>query len=238
MEQRYLIRILYICVICLFFGRYQNIAVSVSIMDDVDVGKEEEREEIEETDEQEAERPQIALTFDDGPSKATEKLLDALKERNVKATFFVIGEYAKLYPETIKREVEEGHIVGNHTYTHVDIAQLSKEEAMEEIEKTNQLVKEISGHTIEYIRPPFGDGNQELMEEMQLMTVMWSVDPLDWTTANEDEIVNKVVTETSENDIILLHDCYESSVNAAIRIVDLLMAEGYEFVTVEELLLN
>lgn len=236
MEQRYVIRILYVCVICLFLARYQKVTTFVSIMGDVDV--ETEKEETQENEEKTEEKPKIALTFDDGPSKATEKLLDALKERNVKVTFFVIGEYAKRYPELIKREVEEGHIVGNHTYSHVDIARLSKTEAIEEIEKTNQIVKEISGTTIEYIRPPFGDVNRELAEEMCLMTVMWSVDPLDWTTENEEEIVNKVVTETSENDIIILHDCYESSVNAAIRIIDILQAEGYEFVTVEELLLN
>lgn len=237
MNGKYIVRIFYACAICLLLGTYQNMTAFVSVIDDVNIETEKDKEEDKE-EEGMSESPKIALTFDDGPGEATGRLLDELKERNVKATFFVIGEYAEKYPELIQREVEEGHIVGNHTYSHVDIAKLSEEEAKEEIEKTNQIVKEISGATIEYIRPPFGDGKRELEEQMNLMTVMWSVDPLDWTTENEEEIVNKVVTDTSENDIILLHDCYESSVNAAIRIIDILQAEGYEFVTVEELLLN
>lgn len=88
------------------------------------------------------------------------------------------------------------------------------------------------------MRPPFGAWQKKLEWELDVMPVMWTIDPLDWTTNNEDEIVNKVVTQTKENDIILLHDCYESSVNAALRIIDILQKEGYEFVTVDELIMN
>ncbi len=88
------------------------------------------------------------------------------------------------------------------------------------------------------MRPPFGAWQKKLEWELDVMPVMWTIDPLDWTTNNEDEIVNKVVTQAKENDIILLHDCYESSVNAALRIIDILQKEGYEFVTVDELIMN
>ena len=111
-------------------------------------------------------------------------------------------------------------------------------EAKEEILMTNEAITEITGEEVSYMRPPFGAWQKQLEWEMDVMPVMWTIDPLDWTTNNEDEIVNKVVTQAKENDIILLHDCYESSVNAALRIVDILQKEGFEFVTVDELIMN
>lgn len=185
------------------------------------------------------EAPKIAITFDDGPSPAwTPKLLDGLKERNVKATFFLIGENAKNTPELVKRESEEGHLVGNHTYHHVEITRVPDEKAKEEILTTNEVITGITGEEVSYMRPPFGAWQKKLEWELDVMPVMWTIDPLDWTTNNEDEIVNKVVTQAKEDDIILLHDCYESSVNAALRIVDILQKEGFEFVTVDELIMN
>lgn len=185
------------------------------------------------------ENPKIAITFDDGPSgSCTPELLDGLKERQVKVTFFLIGENAEKYPELVRREFEDGHLIGNHTYHHVEITKVSDLEAKEEIERTNQVIKEIIGEEPEYMRPPFGAWQRDLEEEMSVMPVLWTIDPLDWTTTNIDEIVNKVVTEAGENDIILLHDCYKSSVEAALRIIDLLQAKGFEFVTVDELLLD
>ena len=181
----------------------------------------------------------IAITFDDGPSPvSTPALLDGLKKRNVKATFFLIGENAKKYTELVKREWDEGHLIGNHTYHHVEITRIPDEEAINEIELTNQIIQEIVGEKPQYMRPPFGAWQRELEEEMSVMPVLWTIDPLDWTTTNVDEIVNKVVTEAGEGDIILLHDCYKSSVDAALRIIDLLKAKGFEFVTVDELLLD
>ena len=185
------------------------------------------------------EAPKIALTFDDGPNPgSTPMLLDGLAERGVKVTFFVIGQNVEKYPDIVKREAEEGHIVGNHTYNHIEITKVSSEEAEREIMDTSNLVEEITGRPTEYMRPPFGAWQKELELNMDVMPVLWTVDPLDWTTENEDEIVNKVVTQAKENDIILLHDCYKSSVKAALRIIDILQKEGFEFVTVDELLLN
>ena len=185
------------------------------------------------------EAPKIALTFDDGPNeKSTGRLLDGLKERGIKATFFLIGEYAKENPDLVKRMDEEGHLIGNHTYHHVEITNLSDEEAKAEIMDTDKVVYSITGKHIEYMRPPFGLWKEILEQELDVMPVLWTVDPLDWTTKNVDEIVNRVVTETQEDDIILLHDCYETSVDAAFRIIDILKKEGFEFVTVDELVMK
>ena len=187
------------------------------------------------------EQPKIALTFDDGPNaQFTPLLLDGLKKRGVKATFFLIGKNIEAgnNADIVKREWEEGHLLGNHTYNHVEITRVSNDTAYQEIKATNDLISEITGAPVEYMRPPFGLWQKKLEQRIHVLPVMWTVDPLDWATENEDEIVNKVVTEVEENDIILLHDCYKSSVRAALRIVDLLEAEGYQFVTVDELLVE
>ena len=165
-------------------------------------------------------------------------MLDGLKERNVKATFFLIGENAKENPELVKRLDEEGHLIGNHTYHHVEITKVSDEEAKKEILDTNKVITSITGKSVEYMRPPFGLWQRNLEMEIEVLPVMWTIDPLDWTTENVDEIVNKVVTEAEENDIILLHDCYDSSVDAALRIIDILQKKGFEFVTVDQLIMN
>ena len=185
------------------------------------------------------EAPKIALTFDDGPSTAwTPALLDGLKERGVKATFFLIGENADKNPEIVKRMAEEGHLIGNHTYHHVELTKVSENEARLELADTSAVIVRITGKEPEYMRPPFGAWQRKLEQEIQMLPVLWTIDPLDWTTENQDEIVNKVVTEAEENDIILLHDCYKSSIEAGLRIVDILQEEGFVFVTVDELLLN
>ena len=191
------------------------------------------------TDAQHQEKQKIALTFDDGPHPSgTPVLLDGLAERNVKVTFFVIGENAVKYPKLLTREAEEGHIIGNHTYSHVDLTKMSQETAECELEKTNAAIEAVTGKETEYMRPPYGAWKKEMEENTGMIAVLWNVDPLDWNTDNETEIVNKVVTETEENDIILLHDCYLSSTKAALRIIDIMQAKGYEFVTVDELLLD
>lgn len=181
--------------------------------------------------------PRIALTFDDGPGPYTERLLDGLKERGVKASFFLIGRSVKEYPEAVKRMEEEGHLIGNHTYSHVKLKGLSPEETRREIQKTDEAVYEITGKHVAYLRPPFGEWEEDLELTYPVLPVMWTVDPLDWTTENVEEIVDRVVTQAGENDMILLHDCYDSSVEAALQIVDRLLAEGFDFVRVDELLI-
>lgn len=181
----------------------------------------------------------IALTFDDGPHPLyTPELLEGLKERDVRATFFLIGKNISGNEDIIKQMDQDGHLIGNHTWSHVKITDLNAEKACEEITKTSELVKSITGKNTEYIRPPFGSWDKDLECSFVMFPVLWSVDPLDWTTSNTDQVVERVVSEAEENDIILLHDCYASSVEAALRIVDILKAEGYEFVTVDKLILE
>lgn len=184
-------------------------------------------------------KPKIALTFDDGPHPVyTPKLLDGLRERDVKASFFVIGKNMVGNEEIIEQMDEDGHLIGNHTYDHVRITTLDEVSACAQMTRTNEKVKAITGKETEYIRPPFGAWNPDLECGITMFPVMWTIDPLDWTTKNVDQVVNKVVKEAEENDIILLHDYYDSSVDAALRIIDLLQARGFEFVTVDELILE
>lgn len=229
----YVLLLLAVCAPRTVIGNVQNdVGETVRLI----AGKSERKET-----ENKTEQPKIALTFDDGPNaKHTPYLLDGLKDRGVKATFFLIGKNIEMgnNAEIVKREYEEGHLVGNHTYNHVEITRVSNDTAYQEIKKTNDLIQAITGEPVEYMRPPFGLWQKALEQRIHVLPVLWTVDPLDWATENEDEIVNKVVTEVEENDIILLHDCYKSSVRAALRIVDLLEAEGYQFVTVDELLLE
>lgn len=184
--------------------------------------------------------PKVALTFDDGPSSEyTPLLLDGLRERNVKASFFVIGSNIEKEggEEIIRRIYEEGHLIGNHTWHHVDLSHLSTEDAWKELEMTDSLIKAITGEETALVRPPFGEFPRS-MEEPDKLYVKWTVDSRDWVTKDTQEIVRKVVTDTEENDIILMHDCYETSVEAALQIIDTLSERGYEFVTVDRLLLE
>lgn len=185
------------------------------------------------------EKPKIALTFDDGPSPTyTPMLLDGLKKRKIKATFFLIGESAKAYPEIVERMQAEGHLIGNHTYHHCELTALSTEKGLEEIQQTSRVIEKITGQPVRYVRPPYGEWSDALEDRLSMIPVLWSVDSLDWTTENVSEIVDRVVTKTRENDMILMHDCYESSVKAAFQIIDLLQEKGYRFVLAEELLLD
>lgn len=185
------------------------------------------------------EAPKVALTFDDGPHPVwTEKLLDGLKERGIHATFFLIGSNIPGNEELVKRMEEEGHLIGNHTYSHVKMDSMDILADQEELEKTNSLVKAITGKNTEYIRPPFGAWNKEMEHAMDVFSVLWDVDTLDWTTCNVQEIVKRGVQDTKDGDIILMHDCYESSVEAALEIADILTAQGYEFVTADEMILD
>jgi len=183
--------------------------------------------------------PRIALTFDDGPHPVyTPALLDGLKERGVTATFFVVGKNIEGNEEIIRRMDEEGHLIGNHTWDHVKITGLPAAEACDQLGRTSEKVREITGKNTEYVRPPFGAWDKKLDCGFAMFPVLWSVDPLDWTTKNTDTVVRKVLEGAKDGGIILLHDYYQSSVDAALRIVDALTEQGYEFVTVDKLVLE
>ena len=179
----------------------------------------------------------IALTFDDGPHPYyTEQLLDGLKERGVVATFFVTGYHAELHPDVIRRMQEEGHLIGNHTYSHIQLTRANREIFKAELIKTNKIIQEITGEEVLYVRPPYGSWDKSFEEELNMFPVLWTIDPLDWCSSNVSCIADRIVKKAGENDVILMHDYYDTSVTAALKVVDELLEQGYEFVTVEEIL--
>lgn len=181
----------------------------------------------------------VAITFDDGPNPDyTEMLLAGLKERGVSATFFLLGKEVERYPGIVEDIYADGHLIGTHSYEHVNLNNLCDAAAVEQVDKTNQAIHELTGEYPEYIRPPFGSWKCNLDYETKMIEVLWDVDPLDWKTDNSDVIAKRVVDKVQENDIILLHDASESSVNAAFKIIDELKKEGYTFVTVDEILFD
>lgn len=188
---------------------------------------------------QEAGGKKIALTFDDGPHPYyTQQLLKGLKERNVKATFFITGQNVKAYPEIVKEIYAEGHLIGNHTYSHIQLTSKNEESFKQEIVRTNEAIKEVTGQDTIYVRPPYGSWNKEFEKELNMFPVLWTVDPLDWCSSDASRIVRSVCSKAKENDIILMHDQYKTTVTAALKIVDELTQKGYEFVTVDELLFD
>lgn len=182
---------------------------------------------------------EIALTFDDGPHPVwTEKLLDGLKARGIRATFFVIGKSAEEHPELVQRMVDEGNQVGNHTYSHVQLTACSEAGALEEIRKTQEAIYQASGFRTGYIRPPFGCWNEKLQQETSLEAVLWDVDPYDWKVQNTDAVVRSILQQTEDGSIILLHDVYETSVEAALKVADIFLEKGYRFCTVDEIMIE
>ena len=132
----------------------------------------------------------------------------------------------------------EGHLIGNHTATHIMLTSKSKEEACREIEKTNQKIYEVTGKKPTYIRPPFGSWSENLECLIPMNVILWDIDPLDWKVKNKNKVVRHVVKHAKNGDIILLHDSYKTSVEAALEIIDTLSKEGYTFVTADELLID
>ncbi|MCI8836483.1 MAG: polysaccharide deacetylase family protein [Hungatella sp.] len=181
----------------------------------------------------------IALTFDDGPHRLyTPRLLDGLKKRGVHATFFLIGQNIEGNEDIIRRMKEEGHLIGNHSQNHMQLTTEQTEEACDQINWTNEKIRSITGQMPVYVRPPFGSWSDDLESIVPMKVVLWSVDPLDWKTQNKDRIVRHIVSHAEDGGIILLHDVYGTSVEAALEVIDTLSAEGYNFVTVDELLID
>ena len=185
------------------------------------------------------EEKRVAITFDDGPNPDyTAELLEGLKERGVLATFFLLGAEVEKYPELVTQMYQEGHLIGTHSYQHVNLCNLTDEKAIEQVVKTNTLIEELTGECPLFIRPPFGCWKKNLDYETTMIEVLWDVDPLDWNTSNTGVVVKRVIKSVEDGDIILLHDASESSVDAALQIIDQLQKDGYLFVTVDELVLN
>lgn len=179
----------------------------------------------------------LALTFDDGPRReTTERLLDGLAERNAKATFFVIGDQIEGNEDLIRRMDAEGHQIGNHTARHTNLQRSSAEQTVTEINKTEVALNSALGKSGNYwLRPPWGLIGRSQQRLIKTPMIHWSIDPEDWKTLNTAQVVEQVVRQAEDGAIVLLHDYYPSSVDAALQIIDILQKQGYQFVTVEEL---
>jgi len=186
--------------------------------------------------------PYIAITFDDGPHpQNTPRLLDILKERNIKATFFVVGQLAKEYPGIIRRILAEGHEIGNHTMTHpFNIARLSEDRLMHEVGDTHKALVDIAGYHTRLFRPPGGATNatlkQRFYDEFGYSTILWSVDPNDWKRPGVSVVTSRLVNGAHNGAILLCHDLHAPTVDAMPNTLDSLLTKGYHFVTVSQLI--
>lgn len=185
------------------------------------------------------ESPRIALTFDDGPNaQYTPILLDGLKKRNIRASFFLIGENIEGNEDILLQMRKDGHLIGNHTWDHVQLDKIPAEKARLEIEKTNNRIYEASGIYPSYVRPPFGAWIKDMELSVTMLPVFWDVDTLDWQSKNIDSILSIAQKQVHDGSIILMHDGYQTSVDAALKIADLFTEKGYVFVTADQLLLT
>lgn len=177
----------------------------------------------------------VALTFDDGPRRCTtECLLDGLKERGARATFFLIGQQIEDNADLVARMAEEGHQIGNHTWSHQRLDSVLPDAAAQEVARTEAALEALLGEGEYWLRPPYGQVAEGA--DFDVPMVKWSVDPRDWESRDTGKVTQAILDCAKPNSILLLHDIYPTSVEAALRVVDRLQAEGYWFVTVEELL--
>lgn len=185
--------------------------------------------------------PYIALTFDDGPNpETTPKLLKILDARGIKATFFVVGTRAAENPELLRRMAADGHEIGNHSWNHPQLPKVSVEEADRQITQASAAIQAATGKEPIYLRPPYGAMNNTLRKHLEdkfgLTMVYWSADSLDWKNRDAQAIYDKVMAQTRPGGIILMHDIHATTVAAVPRVVDALIAKGYKFVTVSQLI--
>lgn len=187
----------------------------------------------------------IALTFDDGPEDLyTPQILDILQEKNVKATFFVLGQQVKAFPGMLKRIQAEGHAIGNHTWDHPDVTTLTEEQLIQTVQSTGEEIEKVLGYQTNLFRPPYGSINDQQIHALNRLgyrSIAWTIDTLDWDRTPADEILYKVEVGKVPGGIVLMHNFknpgkLDGAVEALPQMIDSLRAQGYEFVTVPELL--
>lgn len=186
----------------------------------------------------------VALTFDDGPDENfTPQVLDILKQEQVPATFFVIGRSAKYYPDVLKRIIQEGHVLGNHSWSHPVLSKLTSSQIQQQLGDTNQVIYDITGKKPVLMRPPYGAKNQLVIDEVKknsMKVILWSVDTRDWDHRTKSEILTVVRNQTTPGGIILQHSSgnegLKESVAALPQLIKELKSKGYQFVTLDDLL--
>lgn len=189
----------------------------------------------------ETDKKQIAISFDAAwGNDDTELLIDILEEYDVPATFFVVGAWVDKYPESVKALSDAGHQIQNHSNSHPYMSKLSKEQIINEIESCNQKIKSVTGVCPTLLRPPYGDYNNLLVDtisELGMYTIQWSVDSLDWKdTATADSICDRVISKVENGSIVLFHNDADNTPAALPKILECLLAEGYEFVFISDLI--
>jgi peptidoglycan/xylan/chitin deacetylase (PgdA/CDA1 family) len=186
-------------------------------------------------------QPIIALTFDDGPHPIhTKQLLDMLREEQTPATFFVVGRNVQSHPELVRRMVQEGHEVGNHTWSHPSLPSLSSTKVDDELSRTSDIIQQLTGIRPQTMRPPYGAMNQrvqrQILDKHGMHIILWSVDPKDWKKPNVNTIRQRMVAGASPGGIILAHDIHPGTIQAIPYVIRDLKVLGYKFVTIQELL--
>lgn len=181
-------------------------------------------------------QPLIALTFDDGPfAPTTEPLLEELERRGVHATFFLIGEQIEGNEELIRRMGAEGHQIGIHTWSHVGLSGLNDRDFYSQVGRTANALRGVIGGESFAIRPPYGYVDNRVEARAGAPIVLWSVDPEDWKYRDADRVARHILENAKDGDIVLLHDIYPTSVQAALAVMDALQDKGFRFVTVDEM---
>lgn len=184
-------------------------------------------------------KPMIALTFDDGPSAHTDRLLDIFAKNGGKGTFFVVGNLIDSRKSTMIRLVSEGHEIGNHSWNHRQLTNLSDEEVKDQIMMTRAKIYDVTGVDCRIVRPPYGACNDSVRAvgaKLGVSYVNWSVDTLDWKTKNADAVYSEIMKDASDGAIILCHDLHKTTVDAMERVIPKLIAQGYQLVTVSQLM--
>ena len=182
-------------------------------------------------------RKVVALTFDDGPNPATtNQALDTLSKYGIKATFFVLGKNVSGNEEILKRMKSDGHAIGNHSWSHPVLSKLSLDEAKKQITDTEDALTKVLGSSSKLMRPPYGAITDDIRNSLDLSFIMWDVDSLDWKSKNEASILTEIQREVKNGSIILMHDIHAESVNALPKVIDYLKGQGYDFVTIPDLL--
>lgn len=180
--------------------------------------------------------PCVAVTYDDGPSgELTPQLLDTLKSKDVPATFFVLGDLVNVFPEIVKRAVDEGHVVASHTFNHPELPFISLENAKEQVLGTTNLIEEVTGTRSNQFRPPYGSYNKAILEAVQMPAMLWSVDTNDWRKPGPAALINEAVNGPNAGGIILFHDIHTDSVSVAPSVIDGLIERGFTLVTTTQL---
>lgn len=182
-----------------------------------------------------ASKPMIALTFDDGPNKTTIPILDTLKEYDGVATFFILGNRVSNNVDILKRMLEEGSEIGNHSYSHKELTKISSEKLTEQIINTQNALIDSIGIEPRFMRPTYGSYNDRVKSEVEMPLILWSIDTLDWKSRNSRKVTDHVLANVKDGDIILMHDIYDSTVEAVRSLVPELIDRGYQLVTISEL---